>query len=136
MCSKDLNALSCNICPRAEDCLQGNVSTACCHCVLITCVPCIYLSTFRLPVYLSTCLPSAYCLSTFCPSTFRLPSVQLPSTCLPSAYLLSTCLPSVYLPSTLMSLHITRSPRHSPTVYLYQKRSNAGGDRGLGMRLA
>ena len=42
-----------------------------------------------------------------------------------------TCLPSVYL----MSLHVTKSSRPSPSVFAYCKRSNTGGRKGLGMRL-
>ena len=41
------------------------------------------------------------------------------------------CLPSVYL----MSPHMTKSPRPSPSVFAYCKRSNTGGGNGLGMRL-
>jgi len=40
------------------------------------------------------------------------------------------CLPSVYL-----TLHITKSPRPSPSIFAYCKRSNTGGGNGLGTRL-
>ena len=41
------------------------------------------------------------------------------------------CLPFVHL----MSLHVTRSPRPSPAVFAYCKRSNTGSGNGLGTRL-
>jgi len=41
------------------------------------------------------------------------------------------CLPSVYL----MSLHVTKSPRPSPSIFTYWKRSNTGGGNSLGTRL-
>ena len=41
------------------------------------------------------------------------------------------CLPFVHL----TSLHVTRSPRPSPAVFAYCKRSNTGGGNGLGTRL-
>jgi len=41
------------------------------------------------------------------------------------------CLPSVYL----MSLHVTKSPRPSPSVFVCCKQSNTGGGNNLGTRL-
>ena len=41
------------------------------------------------------------------------------------------CIPSVYL----ILLHLTRSPRLSPSIFACCKRSNTGGGSGLGMRL-
>jgi len=41
------------------------------------------------------------------------------------------CLLSVYLTSP----HVTRSPRPSPSIFAYCKRSKTGGRNGLGMRL-
>jgi len=39
--------------------------------------------------------------------------------------------PSVYL----MSSHVTKSPRPSPSVFVYCKQSNTGGGNSLGTRL-
>ena len=41
------------------------------------------------------------------------------------------CLPSDYL----MSSHMTRSPRPSPSLFAYCKQSNTGGGNGLETRL-
>jgi len=41
------------------------------------------------------------------------------------------CLPSVYL----MSSNVTRSPRHSRSVFIYCKQFNTGGENSLGTRL-
>ena len=41
------------------------------------------------------------------------------------------CLPFVYL----MSSHMTKSSRPSPSIFAYPKRSNTGGGNSLGMRL-
>ena len=41
----------------------------------------------------------------------------------------------VYHLSTLMSLHVTKSPRPSPSVFVCCKQSNTRGGNSLGMRL-
>jgi len=46
----------------------------------------------------------------------------------------SLCL-SIYLSIYLMSSHVTKSPRPSPFVLAYCKRSKTGGGNSLGMRL-
>jgi len=42
----------------------------------------------------------------------------------------------VFVPSvTLMTTNVTRSPRHSRSVFIYCKQFNTGGENSLGTRL-
>ena len=48
-----------------------------------------------------------------------------------SRHITPMCLPSVYL----TSLHVTKSPRPSPSIFVYCKQSKTGGGNDLGTRV-